>query len=87
MDLDSGGAQHIKVYRVGEGLLRLRDRFGSYEVDLGGRITSLGTAPVPSGAVFIGAFDKDAEGLTGVWRFIPVAERPERPILADTFSQ
>jgi hypothetical protein len=65
----------------------MRDRFGSYDVDLGGRITSLGTAPVPSGAVFLGAVDKDADGLAGVWRFIPVAERPERPILGDTSSQ
>jgi hypothetical protein len=84
MDLDSGGAQHVKVYRVGSGLLFMRDRFGAYEVDLGGRMTRLGRAPTPSEAVFLGAFDKDADGLLGDWRFIAAAERREQPILGDT---
>ena len=87
MEVDTGGGQHVKVYPVGPGLLFLRDCFGAYQVDLGGRITGLGVAPTPTDALFIGAFDRDATGFLGAWRFIPAAERPEQPILGDTASQ
>jgi hypothetical protein len=76
---DTGGTAQINVYASEPDAVTLVDRFDNYNVSLADG-TVMSTPAPPPGASFLGAFDLAREGERREYRFIPAAEREERPV-------
>jgi hypothetical protein len=74
---DTGGYSRMNLYQTGPQKYYLAGdiSFDRFNMDLETRSVAEAQPAVPStGKQFLGAFDQDERG---VWRLIPVSERPE----------
>jgi hypothetical protein len=74
---DTGGYSRTHLYNLGDGHFRIEGFFDAFIVDARMNTISLVSKATSFRGQYLGTFDDTGDGR---WRFIPVAERPERAL-------